>query len=179
MSCKKEKMNRRWSGKMWRCCLHTFIVYNTAKLYLEITSFSEIECQPALNVFDIGDMLIACQNCGKSYIVRKKNGDHNGRVNLAGLHTSVFLEKLITPGSELTQHYLNEIWSYNSAMAFASFGSNMWTPRNLGSYCFKIHGSGYHSMGVLYPQDNGQLFVVDFKEALSKRMPRLGHEGLM
>lgn len=91
-----------------------------------------------VTVFDTGYM----PYCNVKYFISEKIGDHfkgchhNGNVNMPGLHTPAFSEKVITSGKkeitpgELMKHYLNKSQSYNSALAFTLLRASTIIPIN-------------------------------------------------
>lgn len=86
-----------------------------------------------------------------------------------------FLCSLFDGNHVKSNNFFNHIHSYNSSFSFASFNANLvnFQERRPGPYCFKIHGQIYYQINTeLHAAQNenptyGQLFIVDFNEAIS------------
>ena len=64
---------------------------------------------------------------------------------------------------------------YNSAFAFASFGSQASPPPGHGPYCFRIHGQTYHRTGILHPDVDttpsyAQIYILEGSGQLQARL---------
>ncbi|XP_044005453.1 uncharacterized protein LOC122850360 [Aphidius gifuensis] len=88
------------------------------------------------------------------------------------------LQNLLNRSHEYSNHFHENIRSYNNSFAFASFNANLvnlHANRRPGPYCFKIHGQVYYQMNTsLYPEVNelpsfGQLFIIDQNESTDIR----------
>ena len=71
--------------------------------------------------------------------------------------------------------FFQYIRRYNSAFAFASFGSQAALPPGRGPYCFRIHGQIYHRLGSLKPASDvhksyAQIYVLEGDGALQIRL---------
>lgn len=132
----------------------------------------------------LGEMSVFCEHCNaRNFACEKVQGGfticcHKGKIKsdiVSPIEVPELLRKLITENDDESKHYLNNIRSYNNALAFASVQANICTFKNRGPYCYKIHGQLYHSVGTLHP-DNGNppkyagLFILDSESALNYRM---------
>lgn len=85
------------------------------------------------------------------------------------------MKNLIFENDELSNHYLENIRKYNSALAFDSTQANIIKIQSRGPYCFKRHGQMYHLVTILHPSHGSEplyagLFIIDSDEALECRM---------
>jgi hypothetical protein len=86
------------------------------------------------------------------------------------------LRRLLSHEHHRSTHFHERIRAYNSALAFASLGAKIDQMVGRGPYCFRIHGSVYHSVPRgLNPIDNNarkyaQLYVIDNQEATRIRL---------
>ncbi|GFV82384.1 helitron_like_N domain-containing protein [Trichonephila clavipes] len=76
---------------------------------------------------------------------------------------------------DISQHFKNNIRSYNSTLSFASMAAQIVLPAGRGAYCFRIHGLIYHRTSHLHPAQAGeekiaQLYVSDSELATCRRM---------
>ena len=92
------------------------------------------------------------------------------------------IRSLFVDDTAVAKEFRQHIRPYNNALAMASLGAQLDTPRGTGSYClkihgqiyhriagpycFKIHGQIYHRIGDLHPQPGaprkfGQLYILD------------------
>jgi hypothetical protein len=87
------------------------------------------------------------------------------------------LRALLDGSDPQSRHFLDNIWQYNTALAFTSLGVNV--DKNVnhrsGPYVFHIHGELCHRAGALLPSNGqspvyAQLYIVDTAEAQSHRM---------
>ncbi|GFY40915.1 helitron_like_N domain-containing protein [Trichonephila inaurata madagascariensis] len=90
----------------------------------------------------------------------------------------VEMKGLMDGSHDLSEHFKNNIRSYNSALSFASMGAQIVPPAGRGAYCFRIHGQIYHRTSHLHPVQAGeekfaQLYVLDSELATCRRMERL------
>jgi len=81
----------------------------------------------------------------------------------------------MTHKHEHAKNFMNNIHSINSALAFASMGTNIAPPPGYGPYCFRINGQIYHRAGALHPTNDNQrkfaqLYILDPNEAADHRM---------
>ncbi|VDK42808.1 unnamed protein product [Cylicostephanus goldi] len=106
-----------------------------------------------------------------------------GNVNL-DLFTNFpdFIRTLLTGNSNASKNFRQHIRSYNSALAMASMGAKVDTPRGGGPYCYRIHGQVYHFVGPLDPEPGtrrqyGQLYILDTDDATAERLGNPANEG--
>ena len=115
-----------------------------------------------------------CQYCESlRFPNEQRNCCHNGKVSLTQLceYPESFKELLMSSTQD-SINFRNNIRNYNSAFAFASFGSNVDIPQGHGTYCFRIHGQTYHCTNTLYPNDGeelqyGQLYIIEGSQAIN------------
>ena len=106
-----------------------------------------------------------------------------GNVKLPGLSAyPVEMKHLLMKNDDKGRNFRLNIRSYNSALAFASFGASFDVPPGRGPYCFKVHGQIYHRIGPLHPEPGksasyGQLYILDSAMALQERKSNHANEG--
>ena len=59
------------------------------------------------------------------------------------------IRNLLNNQTDESKHFLNNIRSYNSALAFASVGAKVDSLPGRGPFCYRIHGQIYHKVGDL------------------------------
>ena len=81
-----------------------------------------------------------------------------------------------------SQHYLQNIRSYNSMFSFTSIGGNIHSSINDGSGPpqFILHGQNYHRIGSLLPNSGSspkfaQLYIYDTQNEVSNRLSHFGY----
>ena len=81
-----------------------------------------------------------------------------------------------------SQHYLQNIRSYNSMFSFTSIGGNIQSSINDGSGPpqFILHGQNYHRIGSLLPNSGSspkfaQLYIYDTQNEVSNRLSHFGY----
>jgi len=97
-----------------------------------------------------------------------------------------FLHSLFDGTHIKSNNFFQHIRSYNSSFSFASFNANLinFQDRRPGPYCFKVQGQIYYQINTtLYAEQNesptyGQLFIVDFNEAINHRLNQNSHLDL-
>ena len=88
-------------------------------------------------------------------------------------------------GSDLhCKNFMDNIRSYNSAMAFASMGAQIdhTVATHSGPFCYRIHGQIYHSTSALHSKQGespkyAQLYILDSAQALHERMNNPANYG--
>ena len=128
-------------------------------------------------LYYLGQMNELCQYCESlRFPNEQRNCCHNRKVSLTQLceYPESFKE-LLMGSTQDSINFRNNIRNYNSAFAFASFGSNVDIPQGHGTYCFRIHGQTYHCTNTLYPNDGeelqyGQLYIIEGSQAINRRL---------
>nr|CDJ88114.1 Protein F59H6.5 [Haemonchus contortus] len=74
----------------------------------------------------------------------------------------------------LRKNFMENIRSFNSAVAMASMGAQVDTLQGRGPYCYRIHGQIYHRLGPLHPREGelrqyGQIYILDTELAAQQR----------
>ena len=88
------------------------------------------------NNFYDGPMNIVCPHCGAlRFQGEPLNCCQSGKVSLVALQDNYMKQILAEDGN-----FRKNIRNYNSAFAFASFGSNITPPSGRGPYCFRLQG---------------------------------------
>jgi hypothetical protein len=102
---------------------------------------------------------------------------HKGKIKLQELGPyPELLETLLTDKKHPSYvNFIENIRSYNSALAFASMVASIAPPTGYGPFCFRIHGQIYHRTSPAHPpkgiiQKFAQLYILDSDEALQTRM---------
>jgi hypothetical protein len=135
-------------------------------------------CFPAdVTEFTLGGLTEVCQFCQALRFQNETlNCCHNGKVSLQPLQpVPNELHNLFTQSNANAKNFFENIRSYNSAMAFASFGASLAPPPGYGPYCFRIHGQIYHRSGSLHPDhaatpSYSQLYIIEGDQAVETRM---------
>ncbi|KAF2357645.1 hypothetical protein FHG87_011603 [Trinorchestia longiramus] len=123
-----------------------------------------------------GAMDVRCQFRGALKFQREQlNCCHNGKVSLHPLqeypeNLRLLVDADLAEGSNFRQNIRN----YNSAFAFASFGTNIRSSPGRGPYCFRLQGQTYHYGSNLHADDleerrYGQLYILETNEAIQTR----------
>jgi hypothetical protein len=101
----------------------------------------------------IGPMDEICSECHSINFKDEKPSDdkfslccHKGKVKIEPLGTYPELLKALLTDKKHPNYanFIENIRSYNSALAFASMGASIASPPGYGPYCFRIHGQIYH-----------------------------------
>ena len=127
--------------------------------------------------FSIGTLTTKCSFCN-ALLFQKENHNccHKGKVKLPPLAPyPTELKDLFTTDTPQAQNFRANIRSYNSSMAFTSFGANIVSPPGHGPYAFRLHGQVYHRSGSLHPPQGttpcySQLYILETSQALQARM---------
>lgn len=128
--------------------------------------------------FYLGAMTVECHFCrALRFPGEKLNCCHNGKLSHLPLLTPCpeELVPLFTQNNQRANSFRNNIRDYNSAFAFASFGTTIENLPGRGRCVFKIHGQVYHHVQTLHPpagEDRrfGQLYILEGDEAVEGRM---------
>lgn len=87
-------------------------------------------------------------------------------------------------GGHVCSEFMRLIRHYKSMFSFTSLGADIDNSVNVGTapYVFKMHGTVYHRIGSLMPQEDGvpkfsQLYIIDSADELRYRMNIFGEEG--
>ena len=173
--------SRRTTGRISRTASH-----HAARLRLDIIVESEIAEHNA------GLLNIVCIKCGSKNFAGETTGKvnifssccHKGKIKLAPIKTVERIVNLMKGIDRDSKNFMNNIRSYNSALAFASMGAQIKPPPGFGPYCFRIHGQIYHSTSALHPADGdspqfAQIYILDSEEALSQRMQYSANTGCL
>ncbi|VDK43225.1 unnamed protein product, partial [Cylicostephanus goldi] len=131
----------------------------------------------------LGSLSVACSHCGAFYFpgeARRVSGCFNACCNFGNISLNLFSEfpelfhSFFTGTDALCKNFRQHIRSYNSALAMASMGAQVDTPRGSGPYCYRIHGQVYHYAGPLTPKEGirpqfGQVYILDTDSAAAER----------
>ena len=137
---------------------------------------------------DIGNFDQVCEHCGSfnnaEEFIQDKNGGHfslcchNGKVKLPGFKEPPNeIKNLFSQQSKKSKDFLNDIRSYNSALAFASMKCNL-DPlmQKTKTMLFKLFGEVCHLVAKsTHPEIEeerayGQLYILDTQTATDLRM---------
>ena len=86
---------------------------------------------------------------------------HEGSVRLPPVTVpSAELQPLFSGNDSVSRRFLDNIWTFNNAVAFVSTGCNVDArfPGSRGAPTFRIHGELYHRLGSILPPDGVTLF---------------------
>jgi hypothetical protein len=140
----------------------------------------------------IGKFNRICEYCDAIHFKIEKNSInrynccHSGKVKLAKLRPyPILLKQLITNRHIYSNYFREYIRNYNASLSFASMGEcNAIKKRQQGKgpYCYSIQGQVYHCTSALYPytkntEQYAQLYILDPKEALVKRLQHQANKG--
>jgi hypothetical protein len=141
-------------------------------------SFDEV----SVEVHSCGTLDTICNYCQAKHFRAEQPSDklftqccQKGKVILEPIRVAPLLQELMSGKHKHSKNFLENIRSFNSALAFASMGANITPPPGYGPYCFRINGQIYHRAGALHP-DNAdqrkfaQLYILDPEEAGNQRM---------
>ncbi|XP_073059734.1 uncharacterized protein [Primulina eburnea] len=114
----------------------------------------------------------------------------NGNTNLDHIPSPIELQELYAADNEEGRHFRQFIRAYNHVFSFTSMGVNLdesLTTGTHGIYTFRAHGSIYHSIGNLLPNENCrprymQMWIVDTDHDIDNRLhenPELRRELLL
>ncbi|VDO07314.1 unnamed protein product, partial [Haemonchus placei] len=75
----------------------------------------------------------------------------------------------------IRRNFMENIRTFNSALAMASMGAQVDALRGRGPYCYRIHGQVCHRIGPLHPQEGeqrqyGQIYILDTEMAAQERL---------
>ena len=137
-----------------------------------------------------GPMNVICGNCGGKNFKDEKPKDglfthccQKGKVKLDPLQpVPDLIKNLMTANDPDSKNFMENIRSYNSALAFASMGAQIKRLPGFSPYCFRIHGQIYHRTSPLHPAIGESpkyalLYILDANEALQQRMSILENAG--
>ena len=134
----------------------------------------------------MASMNITCSECKAKFWKQKTASKKkvlfavcckNGRITLPNLEdTPKYLKQLLDTDID----FKNNIRAYNSMLSFASFGASV-DERLIGkkgNYCFRIHGSIYHFIGSVLPEDKiqpkfAQIYIYDTDFQTDVRLNRM------
>ena len=136
---------------------------------------------------DLGQMNHHCFNCA-SFMWKEEN--HTGTLGHSVVFSTCCLEgKTLLPTISdpplLLQHLLTDqtegiefrhnIRAYNSSLAFASLGVSEDVLPSKGPYTFRIHGSIYHRIGHVFPEEGeqpkfSQIYIYDTENEINNRI---------
>jgi len=92
------------------------------------------------------------------------------------------LLELLNGQDSRSQHYLQNIKSYNSMFSFTSIGGNIHSSINdgYGPPQFILHGQNYHRIGSFLPDSGSspkfaQLYIYDTQNEVSNRLSHFGY----
>ncbi|KAK6027977.1 hypothetical protein OSTOST_05986 [Ostertagia ostertagi] len=115
----------------------------------------------------LGHLNYRCGNCGARHFL----------CEVKRQHPDLFLDALYGYGAQqrTQKNFMDNIRSFNSALAMASMGAQVDTFRGRGPYCYRIHGQVYHRIGPLHPQEGeerqyGQIYILDTEMAAQQRI---------
>ncbi|XP_073296895.1 uncharacterized protein [Primulina huaijiensis] len=114
----------------------------------------------------------------------------NGNKNLDHIPSPIELQELYAADNEEGRHFRQFIRAYNHVFSFTSMGVNLDESLATGThgiYTFRAHGSIYHSIGSLLPNENCrprymQMWIVDTDHDIDNRLhenPELRRELLL
>ncbi|XP_073021926.1 uncharacterized protein [Primulina eburnea] len=114
----------------------------------------------------------------------------NGNTNLDHIPSPIELQELYAADNEEGRHFRQFIRAYNHVFSFTSMRVNLdesLTTGTHGIYTFRAHGSIYHSIGNLLPNENCrprymQMWIVDTDHDIDNRLhenPELRRELLL
>ncbi|XGW02733.1 hypothetical protein V3C99_014623 [Haemonchus contortus] len=140
----------------------------------------------------LGGLNYICENCGARHFLCEVKPQHPGRFfdccELGRFNLDFFsnfpegLRKLYVqePTDSVEQNrvrrnFMENIRTFNSALAMASMGAQVDTIRGRGPYCYRIHGQVYHRIGPLHPLEGerrqyGQIYILDTEMAAQERL---------
>lgn len=134
-----------------------------------------------------GALNVLCEFCNSKNFHDEKPTDgkfskccRKGVVILPEINVAPLLQQLMTNNHAHSKNFMDNIRAFNSSLAFASMGANIAPPPGGGPYCFRIHDSIYHRVGVLNPSSGeqrkyAQLFILDPMTAADQRMHIAGN----
>jgi hypothetical protein len=141
-------------------------------------SFDEV----SVDLHSCGTLDTMCNFCQAKHFRAEQATDklftqccQKGKVILEPIRVAPLLQDLMSGKHKHSKNFLENIRSFNSALAFASMGANIAPPPGYGPYCFRINGQIYHRAGALHP-DNAeqrkfaQLYILDPEEAGNQRL---------
>ncbi|XP_071574288.1 uncharacterized protein [Temnothorax nylanderi] len=145
-------------------------------------------------VHTLGQMNVECQFCKSLNFTCEKPKDgkftyccQKGKLQLKHINFPEFLKKLFMENNAPSKNFMDNIRSYNSALAMASMGApgnrNPLDVVNLAPYCLKIHGQYHHlTSKAMRPCDGqppryAQLYFLDTEEAVHHRMNNKANQG--
>ncbi|XP_011869885.1 PREDICTED: uncharacterized protein LOC105563127, partial [Vollenhovia emeryi] len=145
-------------------------------------------------VHRLGKMCIKCKFCKSLNFECEKPKDgkftyccQKGKVILKPIDLPDFLRKLYMGNDRLSKNFMDNIRSYNSALAMASMGApsnrNPMDVVNHAPYCLKIHGQYHHLTSTAMRPGDGQapryaqLYFLDTEEAVNYRMNNEANQG--
>ncbi|KMQ87777.1 hypothetical protein RF55_12854 [Lasius niger] len=140
-----------------------------------------------VTVHTLGQMNVECQFCKSLNFECEKSKDgkftyccQKGKLKLKPINCPDFIKKLYMGNNYESKNFINNIRSYNSALAMASMGApgnrNPLDVVNNAPYCLKIHGQYHHlTSTAMRPADGetprfAQLYFLDTEEALNHRI---------
>ncbi|KAK6023903.1 hypothetical protein OSTOST_10299 [Ostertagia ostertagi] len=140
----------------------------------------------------LGGLDHICEHCGAHHFLCEVKPQHPdlffeccdlGRFNLNFFEEfpdrlrRLYIRDPTNSGEEqrIQRNFLENIRSFNSALAMASMGAQIDTLRGRGPYCYRIHGQIYHRIGPLHPREGelrqyGQIYILDAEMAADRRL---------
>nr|XP_009804789.1 PREDICTED: uncharacterized protein LOC104249954 [Nicotiana sylvestris] len=148
-----------------------------------------------MKFWDIGDPTCECEHCGAYFWYEERiNKNHKAKkpeFSLCCNHGKILLPKPKEPPTILKQllfgsgpksnHFRDNIRSYNSMFSFTSMGGKVdaFVNQTKGPRIFKLSGQNYHQIGSLLPPEGSnpkfaQLYIYDTENEVQNRMHALG-----
>lgn len=136
-------------------------------------------------IHTLGQMNVECKFCKSLNFECEKPKDGNftyccqkGKLQLKPINCTNFIKKLYMGNDFRSKNFLNNIRSYNSAIAMASMGApgnrNPLDVVNNAPYCLKIHGQYHHLTSMaMRPAEAprfAQFYFLDTEEVINHRM---------
>ncbi|EPB69310.1 hypothetical protein ANCCEY_11605 [Ancylostoma ceylanicum] len=143
------------------------------------------------NLHSLGALDRRCVNCGALHFAHEVKPQHPdtfgdccdfGRFNLDLFDgfphqiRQLYIRDAHASTEERHRHknFIENIRSFNSALAMASMGASVDMLGGRGPYCYRIHGQIYHRLGALHPDQGerqyGQIYILDTELAAQQRL---------
>ncbi|XP_021965954.1 uncharacterized protein LOC110861154 [Folsomia candida] len=148
---------------------------------------------------EVDESIVSEQNCGSMPILCEECGSINfkdewpkgnsftycckkGRIKEPQVQMCQLIQDLMTGKHQHSKNFMENVRSFNSALAFASMGANVYSAKGRGPYTFRIHGQIYHLTGNLHPDEGdspkySQLYIFDPNEASNQRINTSENSG--
>ena len=144
---------------------------------------------------NLGGMSVECPHCeALLWIGERSEGGVStakfqlccglGRFTLLPLNlTPPLISNLLKNNDQRSIEFKKHIRSYNNALGFTSMGAKLDTSvlnSRGGAYTFRIHGTIYHRMGSLLPNENerpafAQIYIFDAENEINNRHSVANH----